>query len=312
MRKGMHIRTRLTSLLLLLLTFITPALARDVRVHVLYSAQSDVFAQYLHDLRLQATPNIRITAQAVSDPSLWTVPSETDLVIVAGGAALQSYALSERRVPVLAVLISRLAYEPIAQSLITNRIAHSAIYQDPPAARQLQLARLLMPNARNAGFLYQAQDSTALTLAKSAAHALEFDLQAESLNANEGLSNALTRMLARSDFLLTSADSSIYNSTNIKLLLTAAYHADKVLIGTSPALVKAGSLATTYSSTMHIAHQSVDWLQKWPDAKGALAAPTYPDYFDISINTDVARSLNIAVPASDKLLEQLHDLERAP
>ncbi len=306
--------TRLLTLLLFMLmtAFGSISHARDVRVHVLYSVQSDVFVQFVHDLRLLATPQLRITAQAVSDPAIWTVPPETELVIVAGGGALQSYALSERRVPVLAVLVSRLGFEPIAATLSQHRIAHSAIYQDPPAKRQLQLAQLLMPTARRVGYLHQRQDAQALLIAQQASTALGLELQNEAILPGESLSAPLSRVLARSDFLLTSADSTIYNSTNIKLLLTATYHADKVLIGTSPALVKAGSLATTFSSTAHIARQTVEWLQQWPDAKGQLAEQVYPDYFDISINNDVARSLNIALPPKEKLLEQLQQMEQTP
>ncbi len=308
LRNGLHHRLWFT-LLMSVLLWCAPAHAREVRVHVLYSTQSDVFLQYVHDLRLHAPSNVSITASAVSDPPLWTVPTESDVVVVAGGAALQSYALSERRVPVLAVLVSRSAYEVVATTFAKHKIAASAIYQDPPARRQLNLAKLLMPNARSVGFLHQSTDAAGLLNVQNDAKSLSLSLQSAEINSSEQLSSALAQLLTHSDFLLTSADSTIYNSTTIKLLLTATYRADKVLIGTSPALVKAGSLATTYSSTLHIAQQTHHWLQKWPDSKGAVSAPFYPDYFDVSVNADVARSLNISLPGTEKLLEQLRAVE---
>lgn len=283
------------------------------RIALVYNGGQDVFQQFAEAL----SPLLRAQGLGLEhhDTRNWqdgappAALTEADLLIAAGAESLALLARKPPDAPVLAVLLSRQQFEQ-HQTAFAGR-ALSAIYQDPPIRRQLQLAKLLLPGLSRVGYLYQPVERQQLAIAQRAAEALSLKLIAQPVPSENDLPSALVSVIGQSELLLASANSGLYNRYTIKTILTASYRQEKVLIGSSPAFVKAGSLATTYSSVQHIAVQVHEWITALPDNGPISLPPTgYARYFDLSLNPDVARSLDIRLPDNDSLLKALTAVER--
>lgn len=284
------------------------------RIALVYNGGQEVFQQFAEAL----SPLLRAQGLTLDHHDSRNWPGgeppaslqSADLLIAAGAESLALLARKPPNTVVLAVLLSRQQFEQ-HQPLFTERQL-SAIYQDPPVRRQLQLAKLLIPGLNRVGYLYQPNESQQLAAVQRAAKTLSLTLVAQPVASENDLPPALVSVIGQSELLLASANSSLYNRYTIKTILTAAYRQEKVLIGSSPAFVKAGSLATTYSSVQHIAVQVHEWINALPDT-GPVILPSagYARYFDLSLNPDVARSLDIRLPDNDTLLRALTTGERA-
>ena len=180
------------------------------------------------------------------------------------------------------------------------------LWGDPPLSRQLNLLRLLLPQARRIGVLY-SNDSAFLIqeLRQLAPEDLQINAQ---FWANTRDPRTLSRLLDQSDVLLGLDDPQLYNPHTIKTLLLTSYSRHQALIGPTAAFVHAGSLVSTYSDQQ-------DWLETldsllsqppvdWP-------AEQYPSRFKVLGNTRVALSLGIPMADPHKMEQALQRLEAA-
>ena len=115
-------------------------------------------------------------------------------------------------------------------------------------------------------------------------------------------------MLDTADVLIGLDDPGIYNADNLKTILLTSYSRSKVLIGPSAPFIEAGSLSTTYSTPGDMAH-SVALLLQQDQLPGEV---TYPAYFSVLSNAQVARSLGLPEPDDETLRHLLTELEQSP
>ena len=133
-------------------------------------------------------------------------------------------------------------------------------------------------------------------------------LNAVVIPTGASLTRRLGEVILDSDILLGTDDSSIYNADNLKTILLTSYSRNKVLIGPSAPFIDAGSLSTTYSSPQDMA-RSVAYLIEQGMPAGAAS---YPRYFSVLSNAQVARSLGIPLPDDATLARRLAELEQEP
>lgn len=284
---------------LLLFAWLPGADAKSRHVRLVLSTQHDVFREFATALTSVAMhPDLHLSVQDAGG-ELPAASAAPDLYIAVGADAARWLQTRNDDTPVLAVLLSRAQFEALnwpAQRSV------SAIFQDPPAARQLLLLKLLLPKTEIVGYLHGSDSDADLVRVRSAASALGLRLEARLADNEQNLRKALAPLVQQTQALLANASPQVYNRDTIRSILTAAYHADRVLIGSSPAFVRAGSLATTHSTPMHIAVQVREWLEQVP---GRLPAPSYPRYFEVVTNPAVARSLNISLADERQLAAQI-------
>ena len=165
----------------------------------------------------------------------------------------------------------------------------SLLWSDPPLARQLRLSRLLMPEARRIGVLFDNHSEFLLPELRQAARPLGLEIVAQHWDDTTD-SRPLQALLKHSDVLLGLDDPDLYNPKTAKNLLLSTYARQMALIGPNAGFVKAGSLASTYSD------QS-DWLATLDDLLDLPPATWprsyYPQHFKVSNNPQVARSLGM-------------------
>lgn len=235
-------------------------------------------------------------------PSPAALPRATRLILL-GAPALDWRLSSEQGPPSLILQVSQLAAQ---QRLGARRPANlSLLWSEPDPARQLRLAKLLLPHAKRIGVLHDQHSALLVEQLRQVATAL--DLQVIPQRWPDTRDNRpLLALLRRSDLLLGINDSDLYNPQTAKSLLLTSYSQQRALIGPNAAFVRAGSLASSYSD-------QEDWLdsldrlldqpvQSWPSAG-------YPKHFKVLGNHQVARALAIEMADDATLTRQVAEGE---
>lgn len=208
--------------------------------------------------------------------------------------------------PTLVLRISRLQARQRFGATVPLRL--SLLWSDPPLDRQLRLIRLILPQARRIGVLYDGHSEFLLKELQMVALPLNLDVIAGRWD-NTSDSRPLQALLKNSDVLLGLDDPDLYNPKTAKNLLLSSYARQLALIGPNAAFVKAGGLASTYSD------QS-DWLAILDELLDRPPAgwprTLYPKHFKVSSNLQVARSLGIEQMNEASIAKQLAEGESRP
>jgi|GEM_PF-300697 len=226
------------------------------------------------------------------------------LVVTMGSSILQEVRANHPNNPVLALFVS----EPDVAAINDQSPSLSAIYSNPPLVRQARLGQLIIPRATTVALLASPGQANGY-------EALVGELMAEGLEARvfvvsseSALIRTLGRALTFGDFLLGTPDDSIYNRSTIKHLLLTSYRQNRMLIGPGRAFVRAGSVASTFTPVTDQVDDAAGLIRGFFDT-GQLAPPQYPSTFDIEVNRQVARSLDLPVPDTESLKQSLLEME---
>ena len=218
------------------------------------------------------------------------------LIVAVGVGALRGLTETESKVPLVATLVPRAAYQRIADSAVRGGRPLSAVWLDQPVVRQLDLLRLALPARHRIGVLLGPESRPLEAELARAAAERNLEIAAQRVDAAEQLPAALHRVLDDSDVLLALPDPQIYNGATIQNVLTSAYRQRLPLTGFSPAYVKAGAMLAIYSTPVQVGTQTGE-IVRAALAGRPLPAAQGPRLFVVGLNLDVARSLGIAVEA---------------
>jgi ABC-type uncharacterized transport system substrate-binding protein len=225
------------------------------------------------------------------------------LVITMGVASLQRRLEQGDRTPIIATYVTR---SGLAAAGLTTPPDHvRLLLANPKPVRQLRLAQLLIPRLRTAGLLHSPNSAGQLEAWRNAAESTSLKLNNSQLLELEDLARTLVSLLDRSDVLIGIDEPRIYNADNLKTILLTSYTRDRVLIGPSAPFIAAGSLSTTFSSPSEMA-QSVSYLM---DQASTAGSTSYPRFFSVLSNQQVARSMGFAPPDDAQLASELARME---
>jgi hypothetical protein len=266
------------------------------------SAGMQSFAQALSDLR--PADNVRFQPLA-NLPTPDKLPAGTRLILL--DLPSLDWRLQDTRGP--ATLVLRISRLQARQRLGANLPAHlSLLWSDPPLDRQLRLTRILLPEVKRVGVLYDSHSEFLLDELREIARPLGLEIVTERWD-NTHDSRPLQALLKNSDVLLGLDDPDLYNPKTAKNLLLSSYTRQIALIGPNAGFVKAGSLASTYSD------QS-DWLAILDDLLDQPPATWprthYANRFKVLSNPQVARSLGIEQINEALVATQLAEGESRP
>lgn len=232
------------------------------------------------------------------------------VIITLGARAAQGVTALAPRGLVLHTLLPRAAYERLPlRSEDAKRV--SAVFIDQPAARQIELLRIALPDWPRVALLV-GRDSLELGQ-RLQLNARERRLRPilAPLGDESELYSTLQRALGEPAILLAVPDANVYNNRTISNILLTAYHQRSPVVGFSPAYVKAGALLALYSTPAQLGQQAGEAVRHGL-ATGTLPAPAAPRHFSISTNPYVARSLGIALEDPQILRERLERAEGTP
>jgi putative ABC transport system substrate-binding protein len=245
----------------------------------------------------------RIYAEDLSASSL----EEARLIVAVGVRAAESLAAQPLRPPVLAVLVPRAWYVKTGHASLSgvNRVA-SAIYIDQPFDRQARLLRLALPDVKRVGVLLSAEQRGLANELNAALRTQQLAAVHGTLAPGERLVPALESVLSGADVLLAVPDPQIFNRSTAQSLFLTSYRYRVPVLGYSYSLTRAGALLSLHSSPAQIGRQTAEWVSAAiKDAKVVLPQPAHPDYFSVSVNEQVARSLGFALPSEAELDRRL-------
>lgn len=185
------------------------------------------------------------------------------------------------------------------------------LYMTQPFCRQIGFIRHLDKDWKTISILNSQNKPVDAKKIRQCANSLDIKIYIVSTTVKENLTNKIKHALNHSDILLAHPDSTIYNRKNIKNILLTSYRYRKPVIGFSENFVNAGALASVNSNTDQIAKSATRLIEQYFDAGNKFSDQVnYPVDFDININRQVSRALNITVPDIDKLKRETMQAEK--
>lgn len=237
------------------------------------------------------------------------VPSPVMLVSV-GTVAAQALAAAPRAVPLLCVLLPRGEFSALPQ---TGTAPLGALFIDQPVRRYLLLARLTLPERRQFGAVLGPLSSALEGELLAEGRSLQLEVKTATLGDGVGLTGALEQVSRPHGILLALPDPVVVNADTAGTLILDAYHRGIALIGYSHALAKAGAVMAVHSAPEQLGQEAGEMiLAALASRPVALPPPRYPSYFSVSVNYQVARALELNLPAEERLVRELRQLEGAP
>lgn len=236
-----------------------------------------------------------------------TDASRIDAVVAVGVKAAQAVAAKEWRVPVINTLIPRVTLDKIAPPSKAKSAGRqsTAVYLDQPVARQLDLVRLVLPGKPRVGVILGPDTQDLAESLRAEANARGLEIEIGRVNSEAEIFPALENIASESDALLVLPDSLVATPQTLHNILFTAYRFRMPVIGFSPAFVRAGALVAVHSTPAQLALQVVDVLRLLDPKAPDLPAPQYPEHFSVTINSHVARSLEIPLDKEETLAAKL-------
>lgn len=276
---------------------IAPVQAEPLRVTVVLSEEGGAYQAFSDLLRVK----LPVAKFALNTLNIDQALVASDLYIAVGTKAATG--MASRDVPVLNVLVPKTAYEKLPRGSSQHPAPRSAVFLDQPMERQVALLLAALPATRNVGVLYSSPPQE-LPSVKHLLAEKNVRLHDRAVDGTQSLNDALEAILSESDVLFVLADPVVYNAGTIRNILLTSYRKQIPLIGISQTYVKAGALCAIYSTPDQIAAQTAEVIRHYSES-GKLPPAQYPKDFDVSVNTQVARSLDIPVKDAAQLREEL-------
>ena len=231
------------------------------------------------------------------------INAQPGLLLTLGTRAAKSVAASQIKTPTLYALLPEVAFHALPECCQTEV---SALFLDQSLDRQIRLISTALPDFKRLGVLFGPSSRNLQGELQGLAASVGLQLESEMVTSRKEVGSALKRLLRRSDLLLALPDPVAYGKQTVFNVLLSSYHSGVPVIGYSQGYVKAGALLAIHSTPQQIGQQLADIVSHY-FASGAqhLPAPQYPTYFSVSINKNVARSFNIALPDEEMLRKRV-------
>ncbi len=307
-----HIATGHLVLALALLSSLLLGVAKanlaDNTHHVVIVTSSDSSYQQRTASRIQQNIDSANTQTLViSADELATSPKSSYTVYVAIGeraiTSLNNYASDAMVLRINNRKLQSTNYTSVQSDLITEQ----------PACKHLQLIQALNPRWTTIGVL--ASINTLDTTAKLTICAIKYNLnlQVYAITDESDLLTTLETAVENNHVLLAIVDPLIYNSKTVKNILLTSYRHRKPVIGYSDSFVQAGAIAAVYTSPETTGDDAVNILSDFFANNLQFKHQIHtPSDFEISTNSRVAGSLDIALPDQKTIVKRIRNMENRP
>lgn len=175
---------------------------------------------------------------------------------------------------------------------------NTAVALDQPPQRLLQLARLLMPEARTLSAVLGPLSRKHDAALEGGATALGFKPLIDVLKPDDNPIARLSPLIKAAQVVVVLPDSADFNRAVANWLLQLSFRARIPVIGFSRAYTDAGALASVYSSPENIGQQGAELVTE--RLVHGLFPPGLqpPRYYTLTTNATVANALGIALPVA--------------
>ncbi|MGB4343288.1 MAG: hypothetical protein WBJ03_06700 [Moraxellaceae bacterium] len=185
------------------------------------------------------------------------------------------------------------------------------LYWAPSWTDQLLLARRIFPALRRVGLLLdESSDIPRARALREQAERLHIDVEYKVVD-QALLIRQVAELAASNDILIAPSGSRLFTRDTLKPMLLAAYRQNRVFIGPSPAVVRAGALASLHVTPEALAAEVAERIQNRL-RKGSWGASSRISRFDVVTNPHVARALGLRLPEADVLTRLLQAEDSVP
>ena len=234
------------------------------------------------------------------------------MYVALGTQATVALAGAHGSVPVLSALLPRSSFEWVLRNnAIKASTLFTAIYLDQALQRQLALIRLALPQAKTLGVLWGPDSMLKAPALRAQAASAGFSLNEAGLDGKPNLFPDLQQVLNGSDVFFALADPQVFNSNTIQNILLTTFRAQVPMVAFSPAYVRAGALLSLHTTPEQVGRQAAALVQAALRGKPLPAQPQEANDFEVSVNTHVAKALNLTLDGKVLRLD-LRQIERLP
>ncbi len=299
---------------LLLLIFLSPFSVQaytgiTIVMSTATSTNLEFIEKFNEELTINKTHTLKVKVIDLSQEEKLSVAENSELVIALGVKALEASSKLKHTTPVLGVFTPLPAFNRALSSSGRRLGIFSAIVLDQPYKRQIGLAKVTLPNAKNLGILLGSTSNHYEDFLREAAERQSFNVEVEEVNAVSDLIPKLEKIFEKNDILLAIPDPLVYNRETAQSILLTSYRHQVPVFGYSRSYVKAGALASVFSNAKHLAKQAAEIAIETQLKTGLLPPPQVPKYFSVVVNRQVQRSLNLQLPDENAIYQQLLALE---
>lgn len=268
-------------------------------VTILMASQTPTNMEFVDEFKMDLANSknngMRVNVVVMQDSDKFEIAENSELVIALGVKALEAASMLKHTTPILGVYTPLPVFNQILAKSRRELGNFSAIVLDQPYWRQLALIKTILPETKKVGILLGPASSQYLETLREEADELGLSLMDETVSQESELIPKLKKLLDSSDAMLAIPDRLIYSRETAESILLTSYRHQKPMFGYSQSYVRAGALASVYSSTKQIAKQAAEITIKSQAAPSQLPLPQIPRYFSVTVNQQVAHSLNIVL-----------------
>lgn len=308
-----HLFARVATACLLVMTLVLPAAAAP-QIWVALTEDSGAYAEAAGVLRAElegvqqtVAPWQQVLSERAEPP---------DLIVTLGVAAfdgtlewLAARGTAWERVPVLAALLPRAAFDAQAAQHGGGRRALAAAVLDQPIARQMALLKRALPGRHRVGVLPGPQTLPLMRALQREAGARGLTLvSGPTIASATDIYPTLKVVLEEAEVILALPEPTVFHGANLQNILLTTYRARVPLVAFSPAYTKAGAVLALYSTPAQVARRAAEIVRGWQAGRG-LPPPQAPREFAVAANARVAASLGLQLDEAAVLAEDLRRLE---
>ena len=296
----------------------TETLAADTLKHEKTTQKQHVFISYSQDNALLSNiaqtlsdnlsaklPDI-IISNVSPDKEITDIENHANIVIGIGSAGISN---AKRNYPKTNKLFISTDPEKFKLDKNTNK-NDAVLYMTQSYCRQIQFIKLINHDWKVISLLNSQNKPVDTKKIQRCANKYGITIYTVNTSSEGNMTDHVKDALKHSDALLALPDKNIYNSHTVKNILLTSYRHRKPVIAFSKNFVNAGALASIHSSVEHVAHSASTLIEHYFKRDNRFKKPVnHPQSFDISINRQVFRALEIPSPDINKLEQILKQLE---
>lgn len=272
-------------------------------------ANLEFVEKFNEELAVNKTHTLKVKLIDLSKEERLTVAENSELVIALGVKALEASSKLKHTTPVLGVFTPLPTFNQILSTSGRRLGIFSAIVLDQPYQRQIGLAKIVLPSAKNLGILLGSTSNHYEDFLRDAAEKYGFNVMVEEVKSDSDLIPKLEKIFETNDILLAIPDPLVYNRETAQSILLTSYRHQTPVFGYSRSYVKAGALASVFSNAKHLAKQAAEVAIAAQGVSDLLPPPQVPKYFSVIVNRQVQRSLNLKLADENDIYQQLLALE---
>lgn len=266
--------------------------------------QSDIIQKLSENLKSKR-PEL-IISKIKPERKNTTINNDTDIIIVIGHENMKR---ANQYYPKATKLF--ISTDPEKSRLSKNSNKNNAIlYMTQSYCRQIQFIKLINKNWKVISLFNSQEKPVRSKDINQCAKKYGMKIYTVNTTTEDNMTANVKTALNNSDVLLALPDKSVYNSNTVKNILLTSYRYRKPVIAFSRNFVNAGALASIHSSVEQVAKSASQLIKQYYELGQRFEkSVNHPQLFDISINKQVFRALDLSSPDVNKLKQILERKE---